>query len=97
MVNFNMDGENLTLTFPKKIDTALCATFEAELLEKIKTGSPEVQFNLAGVEYIASSFLRICLELAKQIGTERFTLINVPPFVQKVFKVAGLDGQLTIK
>ena len=96
MVNFGFESAKLVLTFPKKVDTAICGTFEAELAEKLKVENVVVVFDMTGVEYIASSFLRICLETAKQISTDRFTLINVPPFVQKVFKVAGLDEQLKI-
>lgn len=96
MVNFNMVEAKLVLTFPKKVDTAMCSEFEAELVEKMKIENINIVFDMEGVEYIASSFLRICLETAKQIGTERFKLINVPSFVLKVFKVAGLDSQLNL-
>jgi len=97
MVNFNLTEAKLVLTFPKKIDTAMCGEFEAELNEKLKTDNINVVFDLAGVEYIASSFLRICVETTKQLGADRFSLINVPSFVQKVLKVAGLDTQLNIQ
>jgi Anti-anti-sigma regulatory factor (antagonist of anti-sigma factor) len=96
MVNINSENAKLVLTFPKKIDTAVCGTFENELNEKLKTSQADVIFDLSGVEYIASSFLRICVDVAKKTGKDNFLLKNVPPFVEKVLKVAGLEEQLNI-
>ena len=96
MINFKTEEGKLVVTFPKKVDTAMCSDFEAELIEKLKEENIVVVFDMEGVEYIASSFLRVCVETAKQITTDRFTLVNVPSFVQKVFKVSGLDTQLKI-
>ena len=43
------------------------------------------------VNYIASSFIRICVTVAKQVPRGNLTIVNCDPFLKKTFKIAGLD------
>ena len=54
-------------------------------------------FDLSGVAYVASSFLRICLKAAATAGKDRFELIHARPEIKKVFKIACLDQQLALR
>jgi anti-anti-sigma factor len=50
-----------------------------------------VVFDLAGVDFVASAFLRLCLMVQQKAAGHQLTLVNVSPPIKKVFKIAGLD------
>ena len=77
--------------FGERLDTVNCANFEKELLGKTREMKSPVVFDLAKVEYIASSFLRICFQVNKEAGAGNLSLVNVSPEIKKVFKIAGMD------
>ena len=52
-------------------------------------------FNLAGVDFVASAFLRLCLVVQQKAAGNPLTLVNVSPPIKKVFKIAGL-GTLVV-
>ncbi len=96
MINYNSIDSELVCTFTGKLNSAECQIWKEELILKIRQIEKPVVFDLKDVEYIASSFLRICIHVSKSIGTENFSLTNVPPHVKKVFKLAGFDKHLNI-
>jgi len=51
-------------------------------------------FDFTEVEYISSSFLRICIKKYKQLGTERFCVKNPTSDIKRVFKIAGLEKMI---
>ncbi|MCK5852003.1 STAS domain-containing protein, partial [bacterium] len=88
MINYNLTSEELVCTFTGKLDSAECQTWKEELIVKVSQAENVVVFDMQDVEYIASSFLRICIHIPKSIGSENFSLINVSPHVKKVFKLS---------
>ena len=95
-VNFERKDNFVTFTFQNRMDTVKCMESEKEVIENIKD-SDTVVFNMEGVEYIASSFLRLCGRAANIVDAGNFSIINVVPSVKKVFKIAGLVDRLNIK
>jgi anti-anti-sigma factor len=81
--------------FPQRIDTAACEDIQAGIESGRRDDSP-VDFDMSGVAYVSSSFLRICLLTAQKTGPKRLRIKNVSPEVKKVFKIAGLDKHLDI-
>ena len=76
---------------------AVCQTFTHAVDEKIgQAHDRSVAFDLGGVTFIASSFLRLCVQTAKTVGSARFSVRNLSPELKKVFVISGLDKQLTI-
>jgi anti-anti-sigma factor len=57
----------------------------------------ELVFDLTEVDYIASSFIRLCVNYARQSGPGGFAITNCQPFVKKTFKISGLDEILNIR
>ena len=96
MINYNPTESELVCTFSGKLNSAECELWKEELILKIRQTETPVVFDMKDVEYIASSFLRICIHVPKTIGVEKFSLINVSPHVKKVFKLAGFDKHLNI-
>lgn len=56
----------------------------------------KIIFDLKEVDYIASSFIRICVSTAKQLKKGNFEIINSDPVIKKTYKVAGLDEILNV-
>ena len=59
-----------------------------------RAGAPAIAFDLAGVDFISSAFLRLCLQAAKTSGGGAFRIVGVSPAVKKLFVVAGLENLL---
>ena len=94
--NSLMEESRLVCNFTERMDTSNCQKIEEELYAKVCDTKIPVTFNLEGVDYVSSAFLRICLRVVKQTGPENFAAINATPTVKKVFKIAGFDKQLNI-
>ncbi|MCP4178460.1 MAG: STAS domain-containing protein [bacterium] len=81
--------------FDGRMDTTKCMDAERKIMQAIE-GANEIVFNLTGVEYIASSFLRLCGKASHKVNSGNFSIINVTPSVKKVFKIAGLAERLNL-
>ncbi len=101
MVTFELDpaGPRLTCQFSPRMDAATSAADDpavaarvAEALAAPGGESLYVAFDLSGVEFVASAFLRICMATARRVGTGRFGVASTSPQLKKLFTVAGLDG-----
>ena len=97
MVEITKQDEKLICAFAGRLDTVNCSKWEKELLEKAKSENIPVVFDLKNVEYVASGFLRVCLQVAKIIGAENLRLINVSDYVKKVFSLSGFDKHLNVE
>jgi anti-anti-sigma factor len=99
-INKNKEEKTVTLTFTGRMDSLasmnLGGNIQNEPLVKDLEPEDKIVFDLKDVDYIASSFIRICVSQSKQIGSGRFSIINCQPFVKKTFKISGLDGVLNI-
>ena len=102
MLTFHNNAEEkvITLTFTGRMDflavAKLIEMIEAEPVMKDWKPENKIVFDLREVDYIASSFIRICVSHAKQAGPGRFSIVNCQPFVKKTFKISGLDEILNI-
>jgi anti-anti-sigma factor len=98
--NYNHEENIITFIFNGRMDTLAMEKLNKILHSEdgLKEIKPEqkIEFDLREVYYIASSFIRICVGHAKQVGSERFSIANCQPFVKKTFKISGLDDVLSI-
>ena len=98
--NYNIEDKIITVAFTGRMDS-LAVVKVNEIIETepvIKDWKPEdkIIFDLREVDYIASSFIRICVSTAKKAGAGRFSIAHCQPFVKKTFKISGLDDVLNI-
>lgn len=56
----------------------------------------KINFNLKDVDYVSSSFIRICVATAKQLDDGNFSITNTNPLIKKVFKITGLHEILNV-
>lgn len=89
------EGE-VVCKFSDRMDTTKCLEAEKNVMKSIE-GAKKIVFDLKGVEYIASSFLRLCGKAYHKVGLENFSIINVMPNVKKVFKITGLAERMSLK
>jgi len=97
MVDISINDEKLVCAFNGRLDTVNCSEWEKELLDKVRESNVSVVFDLANAEYVASGFLRVCLQVSKLVGTGNLELINVSEYVKKVFSISGFDKYLNIQ
>jgi anti-anti-sigma factor len=95
MVTYTVNKENLVCSFSGSLHVENCSKIEQELYEKVKNANMPVIFDLKEVSYIASSFLRICRAVYKEIGSN-FSIINVNPSIRSVFQMTAFDKFIKI-
>ncbi len=88
----------VNLRFRGRLDSAGSSLIQAAVLEHIAqvAAGQRLRFDLAGVDFVASAFLRLCIQAAKALGSERFELARLTPGVREVFAMAGLDRHLRL-
>ncbi len=96
MVDIAVQEGKLVCTFSGRLDSVNCAKWEKNLAEQVAEAKLPVVFDMSKVEYVASGFLRVCLQMSKQVGTENLSLINTCEYVKKVFRLSGFDKHLNI-
>lgn len=95
-ITFISENEQLICSFSGRMDTVSCMEVKDELKKKVEEGSEKVVFDMGEVDYISSSFLRICAEVATTVKNENFSIINITPNIKKIFMIAGLADKLSI-
>ncbi len=73
-----------------RLDTIVSLQLEPEI-DKITDTKKKLEFDFSDVDYISSSFLRICLKKFKELGEGNFWIKSPKPDIAKVFKIAGLE------
>ncbi len=94
MLDTCKSNETIVIEFEGRLDTAKCLKIEAEVRDKTLGSSTPVVFDLGGVDFVCSSFLRLCIYACQQAGTHGFQIRNSSPSIKRVFKIAGLDAML---
>ncbi len=97
MVEFVESPGTLTCRFSSRMDTSTCQAIEASVREKTAATKDAVVFDLAGVDFVSSAFLRLCQIVYKQVEGGRFRICHASPLVTRVFKIAGFDKLVPIE
>lgn len=102
MVTFEYNSEDkiITVTFTGRMDSVAAIKvgeiIQSEPMVINKHSEDKIIFEIGEVDYIASSFIRICVMYAKIAGKGQFSIRNCQPFIKKTFKISGLDEVLNI-
>jgi len=97
MDQFKKTDAKLECEFKGKLDTIKSQLIEKEIEAAIQPEITDIVFNLEGVEYISSSFLRICIATLQRVGKGHFAIKNASPSVWKVFEIANLANLLSLE
>ena len=82
--------DKVVCTLDGHFDTQQSQELEQTLKARLKP-SQAVTFEMHGVTYVCSGFLRVCVFVAKTAGAGRFTLLGMAPPSKRVFKMAGMS------
>src|SRR5512146_3103527 len=99
MIECRVDKESRTMTvrFPKKMDTPASVEADKDFSKSLsEDGADNIVFDMEGVTYVASGFLRLCVSAAGKVEKGKFSVINTNPQIMKVYKIAGLDSALNV-
>jgi anti-anti-sigma factor len=98
--DYNSEEKIIKVVFSGRMDylavQKLSEILQSEPMIKNFSSEDKIIFDIQEVDYIASSFIRICVMYAKLAGHDRFSITNCQPFVKKTFKISGLDEVLNI-
>ncbi len=97
MVEFVESPGTLTCRFASRMDTGTCQAIEASVRERTAGTPHAVVFDLAGVDFVSSAFLRLCQIVYKQVEGGRFRICHASPLVTRVFKISGFDKLVPIE
>ena len=91
------DGTTLTLSLEGRLDTTTSPVLEAELKHSVE-GVTELVIDMAALEYISSSGLRVLLSAQKVMNRQgKMTVRNVNETIMEIFEVTGFADILTIE
>ena len=82
---------NTRIVFEGRLDTVRCMEIASEVHDAVTNADQCIEFDLAAVDFVSSSFLRLCVLAHKKAGSGQFQVVNVNPTIKRVFKIAGLD------
>lgn len=97
------------ISFTGRLDTATCNAIHDEVMQYIESlidpefenlaisMRPKIVFDMAKVDYISSSLIRLSGEVAKRIGRENLSFVNAGPFVKKILVVAGISNIIEVQ
>ena len=95
-ISFKIENEALICIFSGRMDTINCMEIKEDVKEKVESHGGKVVFDMEEVDYISSSFLRICAAVATTVKNENFSIVKITPLIKKVFMIAGLTNKLDI-
>ena len=98
-IDSEMVGGVVVAALAGQLDTLTAKTFETFLSDKIRNERRRIVVDLSEVKYVSSYGLRVFLQTAKQLRSDRraFVLCGLTPEVQKIFRVSGFDKILSIR
>ena len=81
----------VTLSLSGELDSMTSKTFEAKMLAQIASGDRRLIIDLARLDYISSSGLRVFVLAAKRLdtGNGKIVLCSLKDPVREVFDIAG--------
>lgn len=99
MLKSRKAGESLIVYLEGRMEVHLSAGIEKDLNELIQKENPKILvLNLASVEYMSSSGLRILVAVMRNLKKEEkeLRLCNLTPSVRKVFEVVELIDMFSV-
>lgn len=92
------EADVLVITLEGPLDSPAAPEVERAFSEALQKGASSIVVDLAGVEYISSSGLRVAIMLMKAINNRggRLALCRLSPFVSDVFEMTHLADRFAL-
>jgi anti-anti-sigma factor len=97
-INERRAADILTLSVSGKLDTSSAKAFEQAILGWIESGERRIIIDLAQLDYVSSTGLRVFLLANKRLSTAngRIALCSLTDQVKEVFDIAGFSSIFSI-
>ena len=104
--DFDKNKNRLMCLFEERIDSLNSPNAETDISQKIEeiSSNQEIKiedmnlvFDLVKVDFVSSSFMRVCIIFAKRFKKENFKIINTKLMIKKTYKIAGFDKIMNIE
>ncbi|MCB1499309.1 MAG: STAS domain-containing protein [Bauldia sp.] len=81
-----------------RLDSNSVGAAETEMFAHLETNETRVVLDLAGLDYISSSGLRLVLMMGKRLSLKggKLALCNLKPNIREVFEISGFISILTV-
>jgi len=89
--------ESLVCRFSGRIDTNAANEMENSLLEKVGMADKPVVFDFSGLEYVASSFLRLCVKVVRVLGSSRLRVVGASGEIVRILEMTGFSKLMDIE
>ena len=104
-ISYNDKDQVMNCAFARRLGADSSSEITDIIYNKINelknlNNSPDnlkIVFDLEKVEFVASSFIRICISIFKEVGHENFSIVNTKPIIKKTFAIAGLSDDMNIQ
>ncbi len=95
-IDYNPETGTHRIRFEGQMTSDRCREMEGQMVAEIEDllfEDPQARlaFDLEGVDFVVSAFIRLCLMTARRVPKGNFTIVRCRPEVRKIFSVAGLD------
>jgi len=91
VVDYDDGVDALICRFSGRIDTNAALSIEDALLDKVQRAGKPVVFDFDGLEYVASSFLRLCVKVVRMMGSERLKVVGSSEEIRRIFEMTGFS------
>jgi anti-anti-sigma factor len=97
-ISEDREGDAVVLALSGKLDATTAKMFEDKILGVINSGAQRLVVDLALLEYVSSSGLRVFLLAAKRLQATdgRIILCGLQDHIRQVFDLAGFSSILSI-
>lgn len=84
-------GDTRLILMPVRLDTACVQAMEPELRSFCTAGPKKIAIDLSQTEYVASSGLRVILQMTRDLAKAKGTVVlfGLKPPVRNIFDIAG--------
>jgi anti-sigma B factor antagonist len=97
-IDEHQTADIVTLSLSGKLDTTSAKAFEEKILGQIESGERRIVIDLAQLDYVSSSGLRVFLLASKRLTSAngKIALCSLKDQVKEVFDIAGFSSIFSI-
>ena len=91
LYELRLERHTLHCKLAGRLGATECEQIAETLAEPLADQPKSVVFDLAKAEFVFSSFLRVCVSIAKRLNGGRLSITNASPPIKEVLTTAGFD------
>ena len=97
MISYEKGETELICKFTGRMDTTASMNAEDELIEQAQHAGVPIVFDFTDLEYVASSFLRSCVKVARVAGSTKIKVLGASEEILRIFDMTGFGKLMDIQ